>query len=254
MLAIIGPAKTIDMSPHEVTDKTTRPAYLEDAGLLIDQLRQYSVNDLKKLLKVSDKLATLSFERIASWKTDYSKQESNQAILAFSGEVFNGLNARSLKEDDLLFSQKTVRILSGLYGILKPMDSILPYRLEMGTKIKNLRGATLYEYWKGIIPEGISRATSESGSEVLINLASNEYFKSIDPTNFPYRIISPVFKEEDGNGFRNVTIFAKKARGMMLRFILQNRISEPEELKAFDAEGYYFNPQESTMDEWWFCR
>jgi cytoplasmic iron level regulating protein YaaA (DUF328/UPF0246 family) len=254
MLAIIGPAKTIDMSPHSVTSVCTTPEYLEHAKILIDRLRKFSYEDLKKLLKVSDKLATLNIERFASWTPGYSPEQGNQALLAFSGEVFNGLDARSLTEDDLWFAQKHLRILSGLYGVLKPLDSLLPYRLEMGTKLNTERGSNLYEFWKEIIPSDIIKATKSSGSQVLINLASNEYFRSVDPKKYPYRIITPVFKEEDGKGFRNVTIYAKKARGMMLRFMLQNRISEPEELKAFDAEGYYFNPQESTMDEWWFCR
>jgi len=205
-------------------------------------------------MKVSDKLATLSFERFAHWHKSYTVAEGQQAILAFSGEVFNGLKARSLNEEDLIFAQEHIRLLSGLYGVLRPLDLILPYRLEMGTKMKNKKVKSLYEFWKDIIPHKIAEDTAIHPPEVLINLASNEYYRSIDPGSFPYEIITPVFKESDGAGFRNVTVYAKKARGLMLRFIIQNRISDPEYLKAFDEEGYYFNNDLSNGKEWVFCR
>jgi hypothetical protein len=181
-------------------------------------------------------------------------KDGQQAILAFSGEVFNGLQARSLNEKDLLFAQEHVRILSGLYGVLRPLDLILPYRLEMGTKMQNPEGKNLYDFWRGTIPARIEEDTGNQDHPVLINLASNEYFKSIQPGSFPHRIVTPVFKESDGEGFRNVTIYAKKARGMMLRFILKHRINRPEEIKAFEAEGYCFNPHLSTEGEWVFSR
>jgi cytoplasmic iron level regulating protein YaaA (DUF328/UPF0246 family) len=254
MLTILGPAKTIDMTPHGVTKKTTLPTLLKDSQILVDHLRKYSLNELKELMKVSDKLATLNFERYSMWKSNYDANEGNQALMSFSGEVFNGLQARSLNEDDLLFAQDHVRILSGLYGVLRPLDSILPYRLEMGTKMKNKRGRNLYEFWTDIIASEITSLAKNTEGQHLINLASNEYFSSISPKHFPYKIITPIFKEHDGNGFRNVTIYAKKARGLMLRFIIQNRIISPENLKAFDEDGYYFNPEKSTENEWWFCR
>lgn len=254
MLTILGPAKTIDMSPHGVTKSHSTPLYLDQAEELVDQLRGYSLTQLKSLMKISDKLAILSFERYATWRKSYARAEGQQAILAFSGEVFNGLKARSLKEKDLLFAQEHVRILSGLYGVLRPLDLILPYRLEMGTKMKNPGGSNLYEFWETIIPEKIAGDTGKQDTPVLINLASNEYFKSILPGTFPHTIITPVFKEAHGTGFRNVTIYAKKARGMMLRFIIQNRVNRPEYLKAFDEEGYYFNNDLSNQKEWVFCR
>ena len=259
MLTILGPAKTIDMTPHGVTNHYSSPQYLEQAGELVDQLRGYSVDQLKSLMFVSEKLATQTFERYASWSSSYGAEEGQQAILAFSGEVFNGLQARTLTEKDLVFAQEHVRILSGLYGVLMPLDSILPYRLEIGLKMQAGVYRNLYEFWKGIIPGRIAEDTASQekrgqADPVLINLASNEYFKSIQPASFPYEIITPVFKESDGNGFRNVTIYAKKARGMMLRFIIQNRINDPEYLKAFDQEGYYFNNDLSGKTEWVFCR
>ncbi len=222
--------------------------------MLVNQVRKYSVPQLRSLMKVSDKLATLSFERYAGWRSSYSAEEGQQAILAFSGEVFNGLQARSLSEEDLLFAQKHVRLLSGLYGVLRPLDLILPYRLEMGTKMKIRRDNSLYDFWKKIIPEKIMEETAAQDTQVLINLASNEYFRSINPGSFPYQIVTPVFKESDGAGYRNVTVYAKKARGMMLRFIIQNRINDPEHLKAFDEDGYYFNSNFTNEKEWVFCR
>ena len=254
MLAILGPAKTIDVSPHGVTDIHTYPVYLDRSRVLVEQLRHYSLSQLKALMKVSDKLATQTFERYAAWSTSYSKEDGQQAIMAFSGEVFNGLQARTLSEEDLLFAQEHVRILSGLYGVLRPLDLILPYRLEMGTKLPSPKGSNLYEFWNHIIPDRIAGDTEIQDSPVLINLASNEYFKSVQPGSFPHRIITPVFKESDGTGYRNVTIYAKKARGMMLRFLIQHRISEPEYLKAFDQEGYLFHRDLSTPDQWVFCR
>ena len=187
MLTILGPAKTINTSPHGVTKHHSSPIYLDQAEALVDQLRQYSISELKSLMKVSHKLATLSFERYAAWRSSYTADEGQQAILAFSGEVFNGLQARSLKEADLLFAQEHVRILSGLYGVLRPLDLILPYRLEMGTKMKNPGGKNLYEFWKGIIPGRIAEDTATRDTPVLINLASKEYFKSIQPGSFPLK-------------------------------------------------------------------
>lgn len=254
MLAILGPAKTIDTTPHGVTERFTFPLYLDQARELVDQLRKCSLSQLKSMMKVSDKLATLTFERYAAWSGSHSAEKSRQAILAFSGEVFNGLKARNLGEEDLLFAQEHVRILSGLYGVLKPLDLIMPYRLEMGTKMKNPRGSNLYEFWEKIIPERIAEDTGKQETPVLINLASNEYFKSIGPGSFPFRIITPVFKESDRAGYRNVTVYAKKARGMMLRFIIQNRINNPEYLKAFDREGYALNTPLSRENEWVFTR
>lgn len=254
MLTILGPAKTIDTTPHGITERFTFPDYIDRAGELVDQIRQYSYAQLKSLMKVSDKLATQNVERYAQWHSSYTSKEGQQAILAFSGEVFNGLQARTLAENDLLFAQEHVRLLSGLYGVLRPLDLILPYRLEMGTGLKNRRGQNLYEFWKDLIPERIAGDTGQQENQVLINLASQEYFRSIEPDSFPHEVITPVFRESHGKGFRHVTIYAKKARGMMLRFIIRNRINDPEYLKAFDEDGYYFHRDLSGQKEWVFCR
>lgn len=252
MLVILSPAKTINMSPGRFPNTFSKPEFLSDATLLIEQLRGYTPSELQKLMKVSEKLAILNFERFAAWKSIHSQKESNQAIISFSGEVFNGLDARTLNQDDLDFAQDHLRILSGLYGVLRPLDLIMPYRLEMGSKLKNVRGKNLYEFWREIIPRVIEGMTAES--KTLINLASDEYFKSIKPENFPHRIITPVFMEQNGDSFRMVTIYAKKARGMMLRYVLQNKIIQAEYLKGFEDGGYLFNQQLSTADKWVFCR
>ncbi|PID92261.1 MAG: hypothetical protein CSA96_04100 [Bacteroidetes bacterium] len=254
MLCILGPAKTIDLSPHGITDKGDYPGHLDSSAVLVELLRKYDIEGIRSLMKVSEKLATQTFERYASWQRSYEKADAQQAILAFSGEVFNGLQARSLGEADLLFAQDHVRILSGLYGVLRPLDFILPYRLEMGTKLENPSGPNLYDFWADIIPKEIAQLAGKADDPVLINLASREYFRSIAPAGFPYRIITPVFKESDGNGYRSVSIYAKKARGMMLRFIIRNRIKDPGHLKAFDEDGYQFMPALSGKDEWFFCR
>mgnify|MGYP001048572511 CR=1 FL=1 len=255
MLTVLGPAKTIDTSPHHVNTIQTVPGFLDQAETLMTLLKVLSPAELRSFMKISDKLAHANFERIAAWKTDrHIPGEGLRAMLSFSGEVFNGLQARSLEKKDLEYAQEQVRILSGLYGVLRPLDLILPYRLEMGTKMQNPSGSNLYDFWNDTIPGEISKLTAETRGKVLINLASNEYFKSIDPKNFPYWIITPVFREQDGDGFRNVTIYAKKARGMMLRFIIRNRIDDPEQIKAFDDDGYYFNASLSGKDEWIFCR
>lgn len=255
MLAILGPAKTMNMAPVKgVKIKPSLPEFLEDSKILIAQLRKMTVQELKSLMDISDKLASSTFKQVATWKPDYPASSGKPAIMAFDGEVYNGLNVKSLKEKDLAFANEHVRILSGLYGVLRPLDSILPYRLEMGTRLENERGKNLYDFWKNIIPDEISKLTGESENKVLVNLASNEYFSSVRPERFQFRVITPVFKEEDGNEFRNVTIYAKKARGMMLRFMIKNQVTDPEQLKAFDYEKYYFNADYSTEDEWWFCR
>jgi len=254
MLTILGPSKTIDTSPHGITDIHTLPHYLDQAEELVQLVRKLSPRQLKSQMQVSDKLAELTIERYAGWHRANTLKEGQQAILAFMGEVFNGLKARTLSEKDLRFAQDHVRILSGLYGVLRPLDLILPYRLEMGTKLKNPSGNNLYDYWKDVIPERVAQDTGNQVPPVLINLASLEYFRSILPRSFPHEVITPVFKESTGEGYRNVTIYAKKARGMMLRFIILHRITEPENLKAFDEEGYGFDPHLSTATEWVFTR
>jgi hypothetical protein len=254
MLTILGPAKTINSSPHGITDYFSHPEYLDQAEKLVIRLRRYSLSQLKKLMNVSEKLAVLNVERYAGWSKTYTPEEGQHAILAFTGEVFNGLQARSLSEEDLFFAQDHVRLLSGLYGVLKPLDLILPYRLEMGTKLKIARNNNLYEFWRKTIPKKIADETGSRDPKILINLASNEYFRSIQPGTFPYKIITPSFKEPDGGGFRMVTVYAKKARGLMLRYIIQNRIKNPEYLKAFEEEGYYFNNELSDNETWVFCR
>ncbi len=254
MLAILGPAKTIDMTPQRVTKQSSTPEFLADTQILINQLKKLTLPELKSLMDLSDKLAIQNFKRIAAWKTDYTPIEGKQAMLAFSGEVFDGLNAKQLNEKDLLFANENTRIVSGLYGVLKPLDSILPFNLEMGIKMENERGKNLYDFWKNIIPEEITRLTEITKDKILINLASNEYFSAIRPNQFPFRVITPQFREQEDVEFLNVNIYAKRARGLMLRYIIKNRITSPELLKEFNLEKYKYFPDLSTEEEWFFVR
>lgn len=254
MLILLSPAKTIDTSPHGITTRHTHPEGRKHAEELVSFMRTFDSPRLQQVMKVSKNLADLNLERFVRWKKDPEAGEAMQALLAFSGEVFNGLDARTMNEEDLLFAQDHLRILSGLYGVLRPLDLIMPYRLEMGTRSEFPGAANLYEYWKGIIPSAIEKATGRQPEQVLVNLASNEYFKAIRPRSFPHRIITPVFKEQEGDSYRNVTIYAKKARGLMTRFMIENRIIQPEHIKAFDKEGYHFNPGLSDGDRWFFTR
>jgi cytoplasmic iron level regulating protein YaaA (DUF328/UPF0246 family) len=254
MLTILGPAKTINTTAHGITDVSTEPRHLDRAEELVQVLRRFSLAQLKQLMQVSDQLAILTLERYVGWQKTHTADAAIQAILAFSGEVFNGLRARTLAEEDLLFAQEHVRLLSGLYGVLRPLDLILPYRLEMGTRLKQVRGGSLYAFWKDVIPAEIADLTGQQDVPVLVNLASGEYFKAIHPATFPHLVITPVFRESHGTGYRNVTVYAKKARGMMLRFIIRNRITQPEHLRAFDEEGYGYNPHLSDGKNWVFTR
>jgi cytoplasmic iron level regulating protein YaaA (DUF328/UPF0246 family) len=205
-------------------------------------------------MKVNDEIANLNFERNLSWKMPFTPDNAKQSLLAFKGQVYIGLDAKTLSEDDLLFAQKHLRILSGLYGILRPLDLMQAYRLEMGIPLKNLKGNNLYEFWGTKIADNINNEFSKHKHKVLINLASNEYYKVVKDKLLNGDIITPVFKEAKGNDFRVITVYAKTARGLMSRFIIQNRIEDPEEIKAFDTDGYLFNHDLSTKKEWVFTR
>jgi cytoplasmic iron level regulating protein YaaA (DUF328/UPF0246 family) len=226
--------------------------FLKESQLLINKLKKLSSKKVSTLMNLSKKLADLNVERYQLWNTPFTKENSKQAFFAFNGEVYNGLNAETLTKEDVEFAQDNLRILSGLHGVLRPLDLIQPYRLEMGTKIGAGRAKTLYEYWtKKVTAQLLDELPKD---EALINLASNEYYKVIDQTKFKRRIITPVFKDEKNGNYKVLTIYAKHARGMMTRFIIQNKIKNPEEIKAFDEKGYVFNPNLTNGDEWVFTR
>lgn len=254
MIAIISPAKTLDFKSKEQTEKYTQPDFLKESEVLIKELRKYKPKELVELMSINSDLANLNFERFLNWGIPFNLENSKQALLAFKGQVYVGLDAKSLDANDLGFAQDHLRIISGLYGILRPLDLMQAYRLEMGTPLKNPEGKNLYEFWRNKITDTINKELKGHKHKVIINLASNEYFKAIKSKLVDGDIITPVFKEEKGNDFKVITVYAKTARGLMSRFIIQNRIEKPEGIKAFDADGYLFSKDMSTDKEWVFIR
>jgi cytoplasmic iron level regulating protein YaaA (DUF328/UPF0246 family) len=254
MLIVISPAKKLDYDTPVKTRKFTMPDFLDDSAELITTLRKYSAMDLAELMHLSMNLAELNFNRYYHWKKDYGTDEARQCLLAFKGDVYTGMDAESFSAKDLDFAQSHLRILSGLYGLLRPLDLMMPYRLEMGTKLDNSRGKNLYEFWGETITNAINRQLKAQKDDILINLASNEYFKSVKPRQIAGRIITPQFKENKNGSYKMIGIYAKKARGLMSRFILVNRLKNPEDIKDFDYEGYRFNGELSKDDQWVFTR
>ncbi len=254
MITIISPAKTLDFKSEVQTNQNSQPEFLNDSQILMKELGKLNPNDIASLMKVNNDIANLNFERNLSWRIPFTTDNAKQTLLTFRGQVYVGLDAKTLTEEDLLFAQDNLRILSGLYGALRPLDLIQAYRLEMGIKLKNPKGKNLYEFWGTKIGEFLNNELARQKSNVLINLASNEYFKSIKPKSIKGEIITPVFKEAKGNEYKVVTVYAKTARGLMSRFIIQNRIENPEDIKAFDTNGYLFNRDLSTEKEWVFTR
>lgn len=254
MLIVISPAKSLDFNTPSIIQKYTVPEMLTESEKLIGRLKKMSPKQLSKLMGISADLGELNFQRFQSWNLPFTPENAKQAILAFNGDVYQGLNAASLPQEKLESAQQKVRILSGLYGVLKPLDLMQPYRLEMGTKLKYYKSVNLYSFWNPAITKKINEAVLESGSGVLINLASNEYFKSIDQKKLKAKIFTPDFKEFKSGSYKMVSFFAKRARGLMTRFILENYISDPSDLLAFDLEGYHFNSRLSKPENPVFTR
>lgn len=254
MLIVISPAKTLDFETPPTIKSHTKPAMLKQSQTLIDNLRNHSALDLAELMKLSMKLAELNFERYHDWKTPFTTRNAKQAALAMKGDVYTGLAAESLSEADFDFAQQHLRILSGLYGVLKPLDLMRPYRLEMGTKLATDSGKDLYAFWGEEITRAINKALKAQGDDVLINLASNEYFKSIKQKLIKGRIITPQFKEKKDDGYRMIGFFAKRARGLMSRYIIEKRLQDPEDIKHFRKDGYRYSKQQSKGDQWVFIR
>ncbi|WP_433924568.1 peroxide stress protein YaaA [Vreelandella sp. 21] len=254
MLSVISPAKTLDFETPSTTDKVTQPDFLDHSKPLIEILRDYSPQQLSDLMGISDKLAGLNAARFADWQPPFTLDNAKPAVQAFQGDVYTGLEANTFSDDDNLFAQHHLRILSGLYGLLRPLDLIQAYRLEMGTKLPNDAGKDLYAYWKPTLTQALNSAIEESGSNVLVNLASNEYFKAIDTKKLGARIITPVFKDEKNGSFKIISFYAKKARGLMSAWIIQQQINDPEQLTAFDVAGYRFDPAASQGDTLVFTR
>ena len=253
LVTIISPAKKLDYSPVEKNLDSTIPSLLEHSNELIKDLKSLNPQEVSSLMSLSDKLGALNYERFQEWKTPFTKSNSKQAILAFKGDVYQGLDAESLSETELIWAQKHVRILSGLYGILKPMDLMQPYRLEMGTKFATKRGQNLYDFWSSIITEELNKNFSSDNTN-LLNLASNEYFKSINVSELKANVISPVFMDKKNGKYKIISFFAKKARGLMTRYVIKNRIEDITDIQNFEEGGYFFNEAMSEDNKPVFCR
>lgn len=254
MLMVISPAKTLDFETLPTTSEHTTPDFLDDSAELIEQLREMSPHAISALMKISDKLGNLNFDRYLSWDKKFTPANAKQALLAFKGDVYTGLNAESMSGDDLLWAQDHLRILSGLYGLLRPLDLIQAYRLEMGTKLANGRGKDLYQFWGSQITDALNQQQADESLPVLVNLASNEYFKSVQSKQLNAEIITPVFKDWKGDKYKIISFYAKKARGLMVAYIIRNRLNDVEQIKNFDSEGYVYNPAMSSAREWVFTR
>lgn len=254
MLIVVSPAKTLDYESSLPTDKHTLPELTDYSKQLIDVCRKLMPADVSSLMKVSDKIAALNVARFEQWSETFTQENARQAIFAFKGDVYTGLDALSLSQDDLDYAQQHLRMLSGLYGLLKPLDLMQPYRLEMGTKLSNPKGSNLYQFWGNIITEKLNQAIQAQGDNVLVNLASNEYFKSVKPKSLDAQIITPIFKDCKNGQYKVISFYAKKARGMMARYIIENRIESVADLTKFDTAGYYFCEQESTPTDLVFKR
>lgn len=252
MLILLSPAKQLDFSEARPELFATRPALMERTKELSKTTAKLSARDLSALMDISEDLADLNRERFRAFDPD--SEDGKPAALAFNGEVYRGLDAGSLSKEDLVWAQDHLRILSGLYGALRPLDAIQPYRLEMGTRLKTKKGANLYEFWGTDILEELERVMDASGQRVVVNLASNEYAKAARLKSLDARVIEIDFKEEKDGRLRMLMVYAKKARGLMARWIIENRVTDPDRLKAFDLEGYRFDPQGSGQDKLLFTR
>ena len=254
MLLVVSPAKKLDFESPLATTKTSQASLLEHSEVLIERCIKLSPAQIASLMKLSDKLAGLNAARFGEWSLPFTPENSRQAVLAFNGDVYSGLDASSFSDDDFSFAQQHFRILSGLYGLLKPLDLMQAYRLEMGTKLENVRGSNLYQFWGDIITNELNKTLTEQGDEVLINLASNEYFKAVNKKSLKATIITPQFKDWKNGQYKIISFFAKKARGLMARYIIQNQLTDIEPLKNFDLAGYQYNSDLTQGNEWVFTR
>jgi len=250
MLIVISPAKKLDYTSAVKSPLFTQPELLDHSQELLQGLKALPPQDVSSLMKLSDKLGALNFERFQEWRIPFTSTNARPAVLAFKGDVYQGLDAVSMSDEDLHWAQDHLRILSGLYGLLRPLDLMQAYRLEMGTKFANPRGADLYQFWGDIITTELNKAEKA----ILINLASNEYFKSVHKKDIAARIITPVFMDKKNDSYKIISFYAKKARGLMSSYIIRNRISDAEQIKNFDADGYSYNAALSEADRWVFVR
>ena len=253
MLMLLSPAKTLDFETPAPTTETSKPVLLREASTLAKLMKTKSEQDLAGMMKISPKLAALNHERFQTWTP--ARGALKQSLFAFRGDVYQGLQADTFSTQDIRFAQKHLRMLSGLYGLLKPLDLIKPYRLEMGTRLGNQRGADLYAFWQVALAKKLLEDLDSQAKPVVINLASNEYFRAVDVSALgQVQIINPVFKDTSNGRLKIISFFAKRARGAMANFVIKQRIKQPEKLKTFDTDGYQYQPDLSTETDWVFAR
>ena len=252
MLIVLSPAKSLDLETPPTTTLHSTPDFLDHSAQLIERMRQFSPAEVGSLMGISDALSSLNVARYASWTPELT--EARQAIMAFNGDVYAGFEARSLQPGQLDYAQSRVRILSGLYGLLRPLDLIHPHRLEMGTRLSTARGKDLYAFWGDTITDALNRTAGEQGAKVLVNLASEEYFKSVRPRQLTVPVITPVFEDWKNGKYKIISFYAKRARGMLARYAAVNGVRDPEQLKQFDVDGYGFVPDASNDASWVFRR
>lgn len=254
MLALISPTKTLDYETALPSSNFTQPRLLDQSEQLIEVCRELSASQLSSLMSVSEKIAQLNVARFQDWQTEFDLANARQAIFAFKGDVYTGLDAYALNDSQLDFAQQHLRMLSGLYGLLRPLDLMMPYRLEMGTKLQNPRGSNLYEFWGKRITDLIQQDLQHTNSQILLNLASDEYYKAVKESALDAQMIKPVFLDQKNGKYKVISFYAKKARGLMARFVIEQQIQQVEDLKAFNSEGYYFDAENSNAKELVFKR
>jgi cytoplasmic iron level regulating protein YaaA (DUF328/UPF0246 family) len=253
MILLLSPAKALDFSRPIPYEHSSQPLFLSQASQLVGQLKKLSLAEIASLMGVSDKLAALNLARYAEWSPPFTSDNARAAIFAFDGDVYEGLQAHQLSAAQLDWAQQHLRILSGLYGVLRPLDLIQAYRLEMGTRLRLGNYANLYQFWANTLPSMIQQMLDQ-GDSVLVNLASEEYFKAVQAKTLRARIITPVFEDWNGGRYKIVSFYAKRARGLMSRYAIEHQVEDPEALKLFDVDGYAFDPAASVGDQWVFRR
>jgi cytoplasmic iron level regulating protein YaaA (DUF328/UPF0246 family) len=254
MLFVLSPAKALDYETPAVTSRHTDPLFVPQSKALIEVLRGYSPQGIAELMDLSDTLSGLNVARYQAWSPKSNEKNAKQAVLAFNGDVYDGLNAKTLSEADLDWLHEHLGILSGLYGVLRPLDLMQPYRLEMGTKLPTAKGKNLYQFWGSTLAVHLDERASALGEPLIVNLASEEYFKSVDRKALKAPVLTCVFEERKGDQHKVVSFMAKRARGLMVRYAVEQRVSRPEQLQGFDTDGYLFAPAASSADRWVFRR
>lgn len=253
MIIVISPSKTLNFEPNSI-QKHTQPRQLKKSQELIDTAKQLSSEELAGLMNISEKLSQLNWQRYQDFHQPFTLDNAKQALLSFKGDVYTGIDSDNYNDEDFSFAQKHLRILSGLYGVLRPLDLIQPYRLEMGARLENKQGKNLYEFWGEKVTEMLNQDINNVSTPLLINLASTEYFKVIKPKVLRARILTVAFKENKAGVYKTIGIYAKRARGLMANYIIKNRLVEVEGIKTFNHDNYIFSPSLSSEDEWVFCR